>query len=113
MAARIDFKKFGSEIPKDSEHMKYIETMGKALDAWKDENGERGFMIIACGENKSYDIPKDLDASKIASSTCGAFLFGGNRKNLASIIGMLMRGNKDFRNFLTLGAVHFTAKEVK
>lgn len=113
MVTRINYKKLGSEIPKDSDHMKYIETMGKALDAWKDENGERGYMIIACGEDETIAPQKGSNPSHVTGACCAVFVFGGNRENLASTIGTLMRGNDDFQKFLTLGAKGFTAKEVK
>lgn len=109
----IDYKKLGSEIPKDSQHMEYIDTMAKALDAWKDENGNRAFMILACGENETIAPPKGLDPSRVEGTYCAAFAFGGNRRNMASLIVLLMRERQDFRNFLTLGINGFTTKECK
>ena len=109
----IDYKKLGSEIPKDSQHMKYIDTMAKALDAWKDENGNRAYMILACGENETIAPPKGLDPSRVEGTCCAAFVFGGNRRNMASLIALLMRESQDFRNFLTLGINGFTTKEGK
>lgn len=109
----IDYKKLGSEIPKDSQHMKYIDTMAKALDAWKDENSNRAYMILACGENETIAPPKGLNPSRVAGTCCAAFTFGGNRRNMASLIALLMRESQDFRNFLSLGINGFTTKESK
>lgn len=109
----IDYKKLGSEIPKDSQHMEYIDTMAKALGAWKDENGKRAYMILACGENETIAPPKGLDPSRVEGTYCATFAFGGNRRNMASLIALLMRENQDFSNFLTLGINGFTTKEGK
>lgn len=109
----IDYKKFGSEIPKDSQHMKYIETMAKALDAWKDENGNRAYMILACGESETIAPPKGLDPSRVKGACCAAFTFGGNRRNMASLIALLTRESTDFQNFLSLAIKGFTTKEGK
>lgn len=110
---KIDYKKLGSAIPKDSQHMEYIDTMTKALDAWKDENGNRAYMILACGENETIAPPKGLDPSRVEGTCCAAFAFGGNRRNMVSLIALLMRESTDFQNFLSLAIKGFTTKEGK
>lgn len=113
MTTKIGSKSLGIEIPKEMQHMEYIRMMGKALDAWCDENSHRGYMIIACGENDAVKPPKGLDPSRVAA-TCGAvFVHGGNRETLTALIGLLMRESKDFQKFLISGIHDFTTEEGK
>lgn len=110
---KIDYKKLGSEIPKDLQYMEYIDTMAKALDAWKDENDNRAYMILACGENETLAPPKGLDPSRVKGTCCATFAFGGNRRNMTSLIALMMRESTDFQNFLSLAIKGFTTKEGK
>ena len=113
MATKIDFQSLGIEIPKDLQYMGYIRTMGKALDAWCDENNHRGYMILACGENDSVKPPKGLDPSRVTGAFSAAFVHGGNRTTLTALMGLLMRESKDFQKFMLSAIKDFTTEEGK
>ena len=102
---KIEATAIGSDIPEGEEQMQYIEKMTKALAAWSDLNPQRGFMIIACGENASAAFkPEKKQGSKVVGQNISAFAFGGNRLRLAAVINALVKKSPDFRNFLKIAA---------
>ena len=100
---------FRSNLPKKDEEsgLDYKKSFKTTEDIASD------LSTMATIDPETIAPPKGLDPSRVEGTCCAAFAFGGNRRNMASLIALLMRESQDFRNLLTLGINGFTTKEGK